>query len=419
VHQHLHSEMEAPDFRAEQWDDPLTSSGAYDEYRGWYGPSPNYQAGELPFAVYGDGGGFNFVSGAPEVVDCFDLRFSLTVPKATSCPMPDDGYPIALYAHGTGGSYLSHRGFAAALADQCIASMGVDQIFHGERPGAPDDPMQIGLIFFNFQNLVAARTNGQQSAIDEVQRARLFTETGAVIPAEVSSTGEEIRFDGDKLLFVGHSQGGLNGPLYLAVDDSARGGVLSGSGSVIGIALLEKTEPPPSIPDLVKRVLLGLLPDEQDEVDLFHPMIGLAQWAVDPMDAVNYARLSVQEPLPGLTPKSIYMTEGIGPDGVGDHYAPPRGTEAQAIAMGLPLQLPSQYPIEQLQWGGPEPVQVPPEGLSGNLAEGAASGVLAQWAPPEGEDGHFVLFDVPEAEAQAAGFLRELADDPVGEVPAP
>ncbi|MBI4701980.1 MAG: hypothetical protein HY744_12650 [Deltaproteobacteria bacterium] len=419
VQQQLRAEVEPPDFYADRWEEPVTKGKLYDEYLGWYGPLPNYQEGKLPFAQNGDGGFFNFVDGTPEPVDYFDARFSLTVPKAEACPVPPDGYPIVLVAHGTGGDYRSHLDFAGTLANRCICSMGVDQIFHGERPGAPDDPVQVALLFFNFQNVIAARTNGRQSALDEVQRARLFTETKAVIPASVSATGKPIGFDGSRVLFFGHSQGGLNGPLYLALDDSARGGVLSGSGSVIGLALLEKTKPEPSIPDLVKNVLLGLPPENYDEFDLYHPAIALAQWLIDPLDAVNYARLTVREPLEGLAPKSIYMTEGIGPDGVGDSYAPPKGTEAQAIAMGLPLQIPPQHPIVELAWGGPGQVQVPPEGLCGNLAEGQASGVLAQFAPAPGEDGHFVVYDVPEARAQAAEFLRALADDPKGCVPAP
>ena len=113
------------------------------------------------------------------------------------CTMPEAGYPIVMYAHGTGGDYQSYvnDGTARALAERCIASMGVDQIFHGTRRGAPDNPEDVSLLFFNFQNVIAARTNARQSALDEVQRARLFTETHATVPAEVSVTGTEIRFE--------------------------------------------------------------------------------------------------------------------------------------------------------------------------------------------------------------------------------
>lgn len=418
VRDHLRAAVEAPVMREGEWAlSGSTSQSA--EYLGVYGPSPNYQAGALPFAAFGDGGGFNLVGGQPEVVDLFDLRFSLTVPNAQICPMPPAGYPIALYAHGTTGDYRSYveDGTAGSLAGQCIASMGVDQIFHGARPGAADgDP---SLLFFNFQNITAARTNGRQGAIDEVQRARLFLESAAAVPASVSVTGSPILFDGSKLTFFGHSQGGHNGPLYLAADDSARGAVLSGSSSMMSITLLEKTKPSPSVAALVQSIFLGLKPDEYAELSSFHPAISLAQTIVDVVDPIHYARFAAREPRPGFAPKSIYMTEGINADGTGDSFSPPHGIEAHAIAMGLPLALPSVRAIVESAWGGPQPVTIPAEGLAGNLAGGAASGVLGQWAVPEGSDGHFVVFNVPGARAQSSAFLRRLSDEPAGRVPAP
>jgi hypothetical protein len=113
------------------------------------------------------------------------------------------------------------------------------------------------------------------------------------------------------------------------------------------------------------------------------------------------------------------MTEGINPDGTGDNFAPPHGIEAHALSLGLPLQLPGEHAIVEEAWGAAPPVMVPAGGLSGNLAGGAASGVLAQWAVPAGHDGHFVVETVPAARTQAAQFCRNLADDPKGKVPAP
>jgi len=103
------------------------------------------------------------------------------------------------------------------------------------------------LLFFNVNNLIAARTNGQQGAVDVVQQARLFEDTKLTVPAGTSRTQATIAFDATKLVFLGHSEGGLNGPLFLAGDDQALGGVLSGSGAMITVALLEKTSPMPSV----------------------------------------------------------------------------------------------------------------------------------------------------------------------------
>ncbi len=410
----------APKADPAKWTVGFKSSFAT-EYRGSYGPSPNYQAGKIPFEQYGDGGQLQFEDGKPQLVDTFDARFSLTVPKASKCPMPAGGYPIVLYAHGTGGDYLSYTkdGSGSSLAKKCIATMGVDQIFHGKRPGAPlnGNESTIQLLFFNFENPIAARTNPRQSAIDEVQRARLFTESKLAIPASVTIDGQEVRFDASRLMYFGHSQGGLNGPLYLASDDSSRGGVLSGSGALISVNLLQKTEPKPSVAALVKTLFLALKSDEEEEADAFHPIIALAQTMIDVSDPIHYARYIITEPRAGALSRSIYMTEGINPDGTGDSYAPPRGIEAHALAIGLPLQLPEQRAVDESQWGGPAPLKIPASGLSGNLAGGNASGVLGQWAVPRDSDGHFVVFDVPQAREQAAQFLRNLADDPRGRVP--
>jgi hypothetical protein len=417
------STVAAPTAEDDQWvQGPVGPS--WKEYQGRYGPSPNYQRGTIPFTHYGDGGEFVFDDkGLPVLQSAFDLRFSITIPKSTICPMPPDGYPIVLYAHGTGGDWRSYidDGTATALARHCLAAMGVDQIFQGARQGSDPNATesQVGLTFYNFNNPPAARTNGRQSAIDEVQRARLFTDSHMSIPAHVSANGQEIKLDASRLMFFGHSQGGLNGPLFTAIDPAARGGVFSGSGAEIIIALLEKTEPQPSVAGLVTSLLLGLKADEVEEEDQFHPGLSLIQSIIDVVDPLHYARLQTVDPRPGFAPKSVYMTEGINPDGTGDSYAPPHGIEAHAIAIGLPLQLPDQHDIAELKWGGPQPVTIPAEGLSGNLAGGKASGVLGQWAVPPGDDGHFVVFDVPAATTQAAQFLQNLAANPNGLVPPP
>ncbi|MFO0571139.1 MAG: hypothetical protein U0263_36240 [Polyangiaceae bacterium] len=391
-----------------------------DVYEGNYGPSPNFQKGKIPFISYGDGGELGFDDqGNPQVQNDFDLRFALTVPDATACPMPAAGYPIVVYAHGTGGNYRSFIGTKRegnALAARCIATMGIDQIFHGTRPGANQGTPE--LLFFNVENPVAARANGPQSAIDVVQQARLFTDTKITIPATVSHSGAEIRFDPNQLAFFGHSQGGLNGPLFLAVDDQAKGGMLSGSGSMIVIALLEKTEPV-DVAGLVRTVFLGLTPDEYAELGPLHPAMSLAQTIVDPTDPIHYVPMIATRPRPGFAPKSAMMTEGVSADGTGDSYAPPHGIEVQSVALGLPTQNPVIHPVEELAWSDLSPVTIPSGGLSGNLAGGKASGVLAQWEAKDASDGHFVIYDIKPAMLQATGFVRNIFDTPNGNVPPP
>jgi hypothetical protein len=422
---------------------PQGAGADFNVYQGWYGPAPNYQAGKVPFTNFGDGGGFVFEkSGKAVLQSTFDMRFTLVVPNTTKCPMPPAGYPIVLYAHGTGGDYRSiveeGNSIGDVLSQHCLASMGVDQIDHGARPGAPveyfgpneTDPNPayentVELLFFNLDNPIAARTNGREGAIDVVQQARLFTESHASIPASVSLTGQPILFDSSRLLFFGHSQGGLNGPLFLAIDDQARGGVLSGSGSMMTIALLEKVAPV-NIPDLL-ALLLGLGPQNRAELNLFHPAFSMAQTLVDALDPIHYVGDIVQHPRAGFAPKSIYQTEGTYSDGLGDDYAPPQGIEVESVAIGLPRMAPGIHTIVEAAWGGLGDVTIPAGGLSGNLAGGKASGLLAQFkpscatetvpCPDESGDGHYVVFDVPACHEQAAQFCQNLAANPVGNVP--
>jgi predicted esterase len=409
---------------ATSWSAKESRSG-YDVYEGSYGPSPNYQSGKTPYAKPADGGGFVFEGRQPKLQNTFDLRFALAVPKQESCPVPENGYPIVLYAHGTGGDYRSFLddGTGAALAERCLASMGIDQIFHGTRPGAPpaNDPQResrIQLLFFNFDNPFAARTNNRQSAIDVVQQARLFTESHTVVPANVSRTAVDIPFDASKVLFFGHSQGGLNGPLFLASSDLARGGVLSGAGSMLIVALLEKTKPVDVAAAV--RVLLGLTDEERaKELNVFHPALALTQTIVDTTDPIHYGAFITTSPRSGFAPKSIFQTEGIAADGSGDTYAPPRGIEALAVSMSLPRVAPGVRVIPEATWANLADVSLSLDGVSGNLAGGRATGALAQFPPKSGSDGHFVVFDVPAARSQAATFCRDLAADPVGRLTPP
>jgi hypothetical protein len=401
-----------------------SSTASYDRYEGHYDGSPNFQAdgtgADSNLAAGFKSGGGDFALGAdgkPKVQSTFSLRFLLTVPPVSKCPMPTGGYPIVLYAHGTGGDWYSfdNDGTAAALAGQCLAGMGIDQIFHGVRPGAPKptDPnveSEEELLFFNVDNALSARTSPRQAALDEVARARMIATGGLAIASGASHNGTAIAFDPKRIAFFGHSQGGLNGPLFLAVDDYARGGVLSGAGSAISYSLLLKTLPTPSVSGLIKA-LLSIQPENDDEWTELHPVISLLQTLIDTTDPIHYYGAITREPFPGHVAKSVLMTEGVRADGSGDNYAPPRTIESGAIAARYPLFNPVVWNVPELtSYAGVPPIDGP---ISGNFAGGKATGAIAQFVPPAGVDGHFVVFDVPAARTLAAKFSASLLSDGV------
>jgi hypothetical protein len=420
----VHANVPAPTADPTQWTANDHTSD-YDVYEGVYGPSPNYQQGTPPYS--NSGGNFVFdASGKPVLQNTFPQTFCLVVPSATACPMPAAGYPIVLYAHGTGGDYRSivdeEDSFGDLMAQHCLASIGINQLFAGNRPGSPgeNDPNYAGdqdLLFINLNNPTALRTNMQQGAIDFLQLARLFTESKLTVPASLSRTQAAIAFDGTKVIFLGHSEGGADGPLFLAADKQALGGVLSGSGAMVEVGMLYKTQPAPSVSQALETLLQLITPDEQAELNLFHPVLNFAQMIGDATDPLNYAKYIIQSPRPGFPPKSILQTEGVNPDGTGDEDAPPLGIEIHSVALGLPRETPGVHTIVESAWSNLADVTVPAAGLSGNLAGGQASGVLGQFVPPAGDNGHFVAFDVPAAHAQVGGFCANLAANPKGLVP--
>src|SRR5207244_1553734 len=106
------------------------SGGSFDEYDGVY-DAPFYQQGTVPFLTPDQGGTIAFdAQGRPALVRIDHLRFAMSVPRSA---MPASGYPMVLYAHGTGGDYRSFisEGLAERLAAVGIAMISIDQVLHG------------------------------------------------------------------------------------------------------------------------------------------------------------------------------------------------------------------------------------------------------------------------------------------------
>jgi hypothetical protein len=204
-----------------------------------------------------------------------------------------------------------------------------------------------------------------------------------------------------KAMFFGHSQGGLTGPGFVAYEPGLKGAVMSGTAGLIYLALLYKTNPI-DIPSLVQTAI------HDDPVDENNPTLAMLQMWLDRSDPINYASRMVRDPMIGpdgnpTSPRSIFQSEGFI-----DTYAPNPGIEAFATAIGGDLVMTAdEKAVEGLTLRG-RTVKAPP--FSDNLDNVTA--VLAQYnqhAPAPGDDGHFVVFDVPAAEKQSADFLGTLA----------
>jgi predicted esterase len=367
----------------------INATASYLAYDGSF-PAPNFQFGDVPYSTGG-----NIVlgtDGLPVVQRMENLRVAFTIPLGTA---PAGGWPIAIYAHGTGGDYHSfiNDGTASRLAVQGIASISIDQVLHGPRnPGGNPD-----IDFFNFQNPLAGRDNAIQGAADDFSVVRLVQGFSFVEAPSGSDPGRTITFDDSKIYFFGHSQGGLTGPPFLAYEPEVKGAILSGAGALIYYALLNKTQPFD-----ITALLSAAIRDQP--LDEFNPVLALLQTWIERSDAANYGPLLVRHPVKGpdgvvMAAKPIFQTEGFI-----DHYAPNPTIEAFAVTIGLDQVGPTKTELPGLALRGRTTKAAP---VMNNL--GGTTAALLQYDQATGSDGHFVVFDVPAAQLQSAKFLATLA----------
>ncbi len=344
-------------------------------------PLPKVQRGTAPYLSPEDGGELVFVDGKPVLQGTEDVCVSLTIPKGQT--MPEAGWPIAIYGHGTGGTFrsaVSDAGEALAAVELegttiGIAALGWDGPMHGSRRNADLDP---GALFYNLANPAAARGNLIQGAADVFALVRALK--AWTIDAATSPTGAAIRFDPSKIMLVGHSQGATTGPLAAPYEPDVRNVVWSGAGAGLVLSLLGKKEP-------VDAAVAGAVAlQELDNgvprpLDDMHPALALVQGLFDAVDPLNHGRLATVDRDPAHPIQHTFMTYGVG-----DSYTP--GATGKAFARALRAAL--VRPVSEDFGLAFPPLDAP---VKDNLVVpgGLATVVVAQ-ARPDGYDGHFVMF---------------------------
>jgi pimeloyl-ACP methyl ester carboxylesterase len=354
---------------------------------------PVIQKGERPYLDPEDGGAPIAEGEAWAVQGQEDVCTALTIPA--ELPMPEAGWPVVVYAHGTGGSLRSAvtNGVIEALsrielegdAPRGFAVLAIDQVMHGARRGSERLPEEL---VYNFRNPRAARGNFLQAALDNLALAEIAA--ALEVPADASPTGEALRFDPAHVYFFGHSQGGTSGPLSMPYAARYPAAVYSGAGGGLANSLVEKTSPTVVLDGL--RVAL-----QEREVGATHPVVSLIQQYFDAVDPLNFAALQAAEPLEGRDRHSILHIYGLE-----DSYTPPSTIRTLAAAMYGALAEPVHVTIAGLTPASPP--------IKGNL--GGQTVVTAEYAP-DGYDGHFVAFRHASARAHWVRFLVSALRDGV------
>ncbi len=297
---------------------------------------PQFQQGTPPFDTEGL---FQIGSdGLPVEQRPETAKIVITIPKQA---MPDAGYPLMVYFHGSGGiaSQVIDRGPmpeggmptpgtgpADMIGAHGFAAVGASLPLSPDRvPGASEEA------YLNFANLAAFRDTFRQGTIEQRLLVQALTELtidpsvlagcdGPSLPAGASA----YHFDPDSFVALGQSMGGMYTNMIGAVEPRFKALVPTGAGGFWSYFILET--------HLIAnvRTLLGtFLRADGMALTHLHPALSLLELAWEPAEPMVYMPRLSRRPLPGTASRPIYE-----PVGQGDSYFPSKLYDAIAIAYG-------------------------------------------------------------------------------------
>jgi hypothetical protein len=356
---------------------------------------PVWQWGERPY--HDAGGGFLFDDdGNPLVYQWERVEFSLTIPKGE---MPTAGWPVVLYAHGTGGDNFTFCQTGAndeegtVMGRVGVAMIGISQPLHGDR-STPDT--NVDLDSFNFYNPDAGRTNFRQGALDQVYLANMLTANQPSFTVD----GENIRLDPGRVAYFGHSQGGLVGAIAAPFfRGKVRVAGFSGTGGGLAMTILLRKDPLDIA--LVMEALLGF--DADEHLSVLHPVIGVVQTLVEATDPLNYAGWwFADQPAWASAPVPILLTEGLH-----DQATPSVTTEALAAAARVPIVGDAATDPDALLLRGLEGTPLP---TSQNAMDWNGAAITAGLAQFPNQD-HYAIYQDNSARRLYRDFLKTGLED--------
>ncbi len=298
---------------------------------------PEFQDGEPP---YDTGGRFVFEGGVPVAQRRPEIPIVLTIPDA---PMPPQGFPLAMYFHGSGGiaTQLVDRGprtrGGTTMVGKGPAWILAKAGFAGAGSAHPVNPQRVpgasAIEYLNFFNLSAFRDTFRQGVIEQ----RLYLDALLAMRMDPALVAQDcpnltlpdgvqaVTFDPDTVVAMGQSMGGMYTNMVGAVEPRIKAVVPTGAGGhwtrfILLTSLLGEGAVEP---------LLGGLLRLDSPLTWMHPVLHTAQTAWEPAEPVAYTPRLARRPLPGHPVRPIYQ-----PIGRGDSYFPPPVFDAITLASG-------------------------------------------------------------------------------------
>jgi hypothetical protein len=359
---------------------------------------PIFQQGTPPYETPDDGGDVQLgADGKPIIARHEPVCFGLTLPRAQNAPA--GGFPLVVYAHGTGGSFRDAvaSGLAKAVAKGDAgatpvraATFAIDLPEHGARRGdSTRDPEHL---FFNFLNPRAARDNYAQGAADLMSVARWAVAFDRDAAEWV--TPQDVKFDPARVFLFAHSQGAGHAAIAVPYEPLYRAVLLSGNGGDLTQSLLHKQNPI-DISAVLPYALLDADGDGHLATGEFHPALAVFQMFFEAADPVNYAWRLQRSPITGDPGRHVFMTYGLG-----DTYSPEETLQAFAVGARFMQVTPVLANFDLPTHSPPLTANVLIDGTNWTIG-------LRQYQPPAGVDGHFVAQQSTDGWADVQRFVLQ------------
>ncbi|MBI3182609.1 MAG: Ig-like domain-containing protein [Myxococcales bacterium] len=254
------------------------------------------------------------------------IEFVLSVPKGVSA---GSSLPVVVFGHGLNTERRLSFFVANRLAKAGFATMAIDFPYHGERtacladshcswgatcatdgtclkngqpaelarslnlwPVGKGTPSATGVAFVDVENLVGSRDHFRQAFVDLSAQVRLIRE----MDWKLVTGGYGL--DGDRLMYVGISLGGIIGGGESGVDPHFKSMLLN----VAGAGLVDLMRESNVFGPLLKQGLSAKgIQEGSPEYDSF---VNAARWVLDEVDPINLAQFASREPLRWTDPKT-------------------------------------------------------------------------------------------------------------------
>ena len=232
------------------------------------------------------------------------IPVSIVIPKG---PAPASGFPVVIWQHGLGDSRAVVLGVMNELARAGIATFAIDAPLHGLRdPGGSDtesngkgtyvgrdgladsgNPLALLAMAAQLRNLIAARDNFWQAALDLAQLRRLVGNCDLSIVADEFG-GVAPVLDTNHVAYTGWSMGGQIGAIFSGIEprSSVNPFVLVAP----GVATLKSFADSPVYNAATTLVAAQAgIPEQTMDANLYAAIVHLLQGAIDGIDGAAFA----------------------------------------------------------------------------------------------------------------------------------